>query len=126
MKLIKVVMEKNEIKRPSARATEEEWDEFLSNNIIWAIDIFQYGINANTSIITDKSNKSLEVVVELDNCKGQNIGLQAIVYNANKRIIGHGSICWGHKTGFMVDYASISLNCSVTKIDKIVIGGKVE
>ncbi len=118
-------MEKNKIKRPSARATEEEWDEFLSNNVIWAIDISQYGINANTSIIT-QSTESLDVVVELDNCKGQNINLQAIVYNANKRIIGHGSICWGTKTGFMVDHAYISLNCSITKIDKIVIGGKVE
>lgn len=119
-------MEKNEIKRPSARATEEEWDEFLSNNIIWAIDISQYGINANMSIITDKSAKSVDVVVELNNCKGQDISLRAIIYNANKRIIGHGLVCFGTKTGFVVDHVSIFLNCSITKIDKIVIGGKIE
>lgn len=116
----------DKILRPSARASEEEWDEFLSNNILWAIDVSQYGINASASVITNKADKSLQVLVELNNCEGQYICLRAIIYNANKRIIGYGQLCFCKKTGFAVVNDYIYLNCSIAKIDRIIIGGEIE
>lgn len=113
--------------KPSPRASEEEWDAYLSDNIVWAIDLSQYNIIANVSVITDKTCKNAKVFVELNNCKGQVVTLKAIAYNANKRIVGYGPVFIYRKVlGTEIDFTNINTNCPIAKIDKIVIGGKIE
>ena len=112
--------------RPSIYASEDVWDYYLSNRIIWKIDPLAYGIEAKASVSTDKGIKSIRVFIELNNCKSQNIRLYATLYDINGLIKESQLVIYGNNiTGFKVDCSGFCLKCSITKIDKIIISGEI-
>lgn len=114
------------ILRPSIYASEEVWDYYLSNRIVWKIDPLAYGIEAKASVSTDKGNKVIKVFIELNNCKSQDIELYATLYDINGLIKNSSNVIYENNIiGFKVDYSHCILKCSITKIDKIIISGKI-
>lgn len=112
--------------RPSPRAAEDVWDEYLSNNIVWADEVTGYKFNANAFVKTKKEAKVVEVFVELNNCRGHRLTLQAVVYNIHNRIVDCCNICLEKRIiGFAVVTCFMTINCPISKIGKIVIAGKV-
>lgn len=118
--------ETNNKKRPAPSASEEKWDIFLSKNIQWKIDLSQYGIKSNASVSTDKDNNQVRVFVELDNCKNQDITITATIYDTIGLIKASGIIICENVSTFIVDSSTFFLNCPISKIEKIVISGKIQ
>ena len=113
--------------RPSPRAPEEEWDDFLSKRIRWKIDPLEYGIKAKASVVTDKGQKLLKVFVELNNCKYQKITLNATIFDVNGLIKDTDALLYSKIVDkYEVAQSTFFLKCSVTKINKIVISGEIK
>lgn len=112
--------------RPSIHASEEVWDYYLSNRIIWKVNPLAYEIEAKASVATNKSCKVVEVFVELNNCQSQNIELYTTLYDVNGLIKNTSQVAYGGSvTGFKICHSYSILKCSITKIDKIIISGKI-
>lgn len=113
--------------RPSTRAREEEWDDFLSKRIQWKIDPLEYGIKAKSSVSVDKRQKRLTVFVELNNCQACELSLYATIYDINGLIKDTGLLLYEEcAQKFMVGKHNCFLKCSATKINKIVISGEIK
>lgn len=115
--------------RPSARASEEVWDEYLSANaVVWNFDFSCYNVATSVSIATNKDAKIVEVYIEFNGDSGLNpeIHLEAFVYNAQKRIIGRGGVFVEENIdGLLIKVIAIAIKYPISKIDKIVICGKI-
>lgn len=120
-------LQKLSLLRPSSRAPEEEWDSFLSKRIQWKIDPLEYGIKVKASVVTDKGQKTLNVYVELSNCNYQKVELNTTIFDVNGLIKGTDTLLYSKIVDkYEVAQSTFWLKCSVTKINKIVISGKIK
>lgn len=115
--------------RPSTRASEEVWDEYLSANaIVWDFDFSCYNVATSVSVVTRKDAKLVSVYIEFNGDSGLNpeLCVEAFVYNAQKRIMGHGAVIVEENIdGLLIKCITTVINSPISKIDKIVICGRI-
>lgn len=117
---------KNIGERPLPQASDEVWEDFISQRVVWKIDFSKYHIEAKASVSVSKCDKVLTLYIAIESHYTNSIHLCAALYDINDNIRASEDVFdIEYMNGFKIVSRSFWLNCSITKIDKIIISGEV-
>ena len=112
--------------RPFPQASDEVWEDFLSQHIVWKIDLSRYNIEAKASVSVSKCNKSITLYIAAESHQTNDIHLCATLYDVNRNIRESEDVFDAEGLhGYKIKSKLFWLNCSITKIEKIIISGEV-
>ena len=113
--------------RPFSQASDEVWGNFLSQHVVWKIDLSRYHIEAKASVSVSKSNKLITLYVAVESYYFNDINLSATLYDVDENIRDSEDVFDAEGlNGFKIKSQSFWLNCSITKINKIIISGDIK
>ena len=124
---IQYIPKQGAIDRPSPQASEEVWEDYLSQQIVWKTDFNKRQIDAKASVSVCKATKTMNIYVALESHYINNITLYVTVYDVYGNIKGSDKIFDVHgMKGYRIRGKYFWFNCSITRIDKIIISEEFE
>lgn len=115
------------IDRPAPQASEEVWEDYLSQQIVWKTDFNKRQIDAKASVSVCKTTKTINIYVALESHYINNITLYATIYDVYGNIKDSDKIFDVHgMKGYRIRGKHFWLKCSITRIEKIVISEEFE
>lgn len=112
--------------RPFPQASDEVWEDYLSQHIVWKIDLSRYNIEAKASVSVSKCNKYITLYIAVESHQTNDVHLCATLYDVNGNIRESKDVFDVESlNGYKIKSNLFWLNCSITKIEKIIISGEV-